>query len=317
MRRMLFQYTDTQALAGIVESCAIRATDFRYLNDSLELSYVWDALVSRLYALSKEPDDGHRHAYNTMLDAIRRLHAEDLRNYDQSVFVACFTELKDAVSQWSRYGANGQGVALGFDADKIVGLRAEYHHHHPDGKLSPVLDQNQMPLTWPCSLQPVEYGDSARDVLVTSLVEMVRAIGATDDPATDAFNYIHQLGGLLPHVPLVKHEAFEDEREHRITASEHFGGMTPLHRHAVGSLGASFRPFTNMPMTTLDVKFRPSGSTLFTPYIELALPRDALVTVVLGPSVTDPLALATVRRLLRRRGYLETDVELSKLPYQS
>ncbi|OZD18345.1 DUF2971 domain-containing protein [Rhodococcus sp. 06-156-3C] len=317
MGKTLYQYTDTVALAGIVESCAIRATDFRYLNDSLELSYVWDALVSRLNALSKEPDDGHRYAYNTMLDAIRRLRAENLRTYDQSVFVACFTELKDAVSQWSRYGANGHGVALGFDADKIGGLRSGYHHHHPDGKLSPVLDQNQMPLIWPCPLQPVEYGDSARDALVTRLVEMVCSIGTTNDSATDAFNYIHQLGGILPHVSLVKHEAFKDECEHRITASEHFGDMTPLHRDAIGNLGAEFRPFTNVPATTLDVKFRPSGATLFTPYIELTLPRDALVTVVLGPSVTDPLAPVTVRRLLQRHGYPDTDVEQSELPYQS
>ena len=47
-----------------------------------------------------------------MVDAIRRLRAEDIKDYDQSVFVACFTELKDAVSPWSRYGANGHGVAL-------------------------------------------------------------------------------------------------------------------------------------------------------------------------------------------------------------
>lgn len=317
MGQTLYQYTDTQALAGIVENCAIRATDFRYLNDSLELSYVWDAFVARLRTLAEGPDDGHGHAYSTMLDAIRRLQADDIRSYDQSVFVACFTELKDAVSQWSRYGANGHGVALGFDAEKIRVLQAGYHHQHEAGKLSAVLDQNQQPVTWGCFLLPVEYGDSARDTLVTNLVEMVRSIGTTGDPATDAHNYISQLGGILPHVPLVKHDAFQDEREHRITASEHFGGMTLLQRKAMAALGAPFTSFAKTPKMTLDVKFRSSGATLFTPYVELPLPRDALVTVVLGPSVTDPLAPVTVSRMLERNGYLDTTVEKSELPYQS
>lgn len=317
MGQTLYQYTDAQALAGIVESCAIRATDFRYLNDSLELSYVWDAFVARLQTLAGAPDDGHGHSYNTMVDAIRRLHAEDIKNYDQSVFVACFTELKDAVSQWSRYGANGHGVALGFDSEKIHVLHAGYNYQSEAGQVTPVLDQNQRPVTWPCILQPVEYGDSARDTLVSNLVEIVRSIGTTGDPATDAHNYISQLGGILPHVPMVKHGAFQDEREHRITASEHFGGMTLLQRQAMAGLGAPFTSFAQTPKMTLGVKFRPSGHTLFTPYVELPLPRDALVTVVLGPSVTDPLAPVTVSRMLERHGYLDTTVEKSELPYQS
>ncbi|MGB5111748.1 MAG: hypothetical protein WBO08_09140 [Mycobacterium sp.] len=84
MGQTLYQYTDSKALAGIVENCAIRATDFCYLNDSLELSYVWNAFVARLRALAEAPDDGHRHAYSTMLDAIRRLQADDITSYDQS-----------------------------------------------------------------------------------------------------------------------------------------------------------------------------------------------------------------------------------------
>lgn len=317
MGQTLYQYTDTQALAGIVENCTIRATDFRYLNDSLELSYVWDAFVARLRSLAEGPDDGHHHAYGTMLDAIRRLQADDIRSYDQSVFVACFTELKDALSQWSRYGANGHGVALGFDAEKIGVLQAGYHQPQEAGKLSAILDQNQRPLTWGCFLQPVEYGDPARDVVVEQLIDLVRVIGTTGDPTTDAHNYMWQLGAILPQVPLVKHDAFQDEREHRITASEHFGGMTLLQRKAMAELGGQFTSFAGTPKITLDVKFRPSGHTLFTPYVELPLPRDALVTVVLGPSVIDPLAPVTVRRMLERHGYPDTTVEKSELPYQS
>jgi hypothetical protein len=33
----------------------------------------------------------------------------------RAIYVACFTEERDAISQWRLYGANGTGVALGFD----------------------------------------------------------------------------------------------------------------------------------------------------------------------------------------------------------
>lgn len=317
MGQILYQYTDAQALAGIVKDCAIRATDFRYLNDSLELSYVWDEFVARLRSLSETEDDDQAHAYLVMLDAIQRLKADDIRTYDQGIFVACFTELRDAVSQWSRYGANGHGVALGFDVEKMHPLRATYHYHFEGGELSPVLDQNHDPVTWSCFLEQVGYGDAKRDALVERLVGNVGGFGTTGDADVDAYNYMNQVSGIIPQVPLVKHAAFEDEREHRILASEHFGGMTAQRHRAAAELRTQFPADMGVPKTTLDVKFRPSAATLFTPYVEVPLPRDALATVVLGPSVTDALAPATVKRLLERHGYYRVEVEKSELPYQS
>lgn len=53
------------------------------------------------------------------------------------------------------------------------------------------------------------------------------------------------------------------------------------------------------------------------PHHHATCARDALVTVVLGPSVTDTLAPVTVGRMLERHGYLDTTVEKSELPHQS
>lgn len=47
------------------------------------------------------------------------MNATDLMAFDDAMFVACFTELPDAVSQWTRYGGNGHGLALGFDSERI------------------------------------------------------------------------------------------------------------------------------------------------------------------------------------------------------
>jgi hypothetical protein len=103
---IVYHYTDTQAFKGIVENAAIWATDFRYLNDSLELVFTWKAFVERLRELAAPPGE-HSAAYRAQLEALMLMNATDLMKFDDAMFVACFTELRDAVSQWTRYGAGG------------------------------------------------------------------------------------------------------------------------------------------------------------------------------------------------------------------
>jgi hypothetical protein len=43
--------------------------------------------------------------------------------FDDAMFVACFTELPDEITQWSGYGDKGRGVALGFDSERIRTLK--------------------------------------------------------------------------------------------------------------------------------------------------------------------------------------------------
>jgi hypothetical protein len=38
---VLYHYTDANALLCILDDCAIRATDFRHLNDTQEIKYAW------------------------------------------------------------------------------------------------------------------------------------------------------------------------------------------------------------------------------------------------------------------------------------
>jgi hypothetical protein len=135
---IVYHYTDTQAFAGILEKAALWATDFRYLNDSRELRYAWDPFVAKLRRLSSEPGE-YSEAYAAQLKALELMNAVDLMGFDDSMFVACFTGLPDALSQWSRYGANGHGIALGFDTEAIRMLQVPIFHHAPGGRLSPAM----------------------------------------------------------------------------------------------------------------------------------------------------------------------------------
>lgn len=64
--------------------------------------------MAKLRQLSSEPGE-YSEAYAAQLKALELMKATDLMGFDDSMFVACFTELRDVLSQWSRYGANGHG----------------------------------------------------------------------------------------------------------------------------------------------------------------------------------------------------------------
>ncbi|MDT5004364.1 MAG: hypothetical protein QOJ24_1540, partial [Mycobacterium sp.] len=57
----------------------------------------------RAEQLAAEPGD-YSEAYRAQLEALRLMDARDLMKFDDAMFVACFSELPDAVSQWTRYG---------------------------------------------------------------------------------------------------------------------------------------------------------------------------------------------------------------------
>ena len=321
----VYHFTDTGGFKGVIEKAALWATDFRYLNDSGELVYTWAAFVERLEQLAAQPGDDAQ-PYRVQLEAINLLKARDLLEFDDAMFVACFTELSDEVTQWTGYGDKGRGLALGFDSERIRSLKVPQYYHGLGGQLRPVIatigggpdSGKQQELTWGAFLQKVEYGDTARDRVVGWLIDWVKKTAEmTDDPKTHLFNCISQTHAMVHRLPMVKRKTWEYEQEHRITITEHFGGRSFSYRKAVDSLGQPFSAFAQGALETVDVKFRHGEFTMFKPYVELPFDREALVKVVTGPAAKHQLVHATVRRILDRNGFRHTKIEESKSPFQA
>jgi hypothetical protein len=56
---------------------------------------------------------------------------------------------------------------------------------------------------------------------------------------------------------------------------------------------------------------------LFRPYVALPFDHAALVEVVIGPAIKHQLVKPTVRRILARNGFRDTEIEASDVPYQT
>jgi hypothetical protein len=115
---VVYHYTDVNALLCILDDCAIRATDFRHLNDTLEIRYAWTEFLATLKRRKDEPTQ-FSDAYAAQLEAIRNAGAEDLESLADSLFVACFSESSDDLNQWRSYADDGRGVAL--EGDPVSG----------------------------------------------------------------------------------------------------------------------------------------------------------------------------------------------------
>lgn len=111
---VLFHYTNSNGLLGILSSSRLWATNYRFLNDSSEIAYgaaIFKTLVqersmqvnSDVIAVFLERTRVTGNLFDGMADC----------------YVACFCERDDLLNQWRVYAKAGGGFALGLDTNQI------------------------------------------------------------------------------------------------------------------------------------------------------------------------------------------------------
>ena len=106
---ILWHYTNLAGLIGIVERRKLWATDLRYLNDSTELAYGLDRVLSVLRTDGLRQRDTREHDFLlTIADLPEGVVTKEMIR----AYVACFSTHHDALILWRGYGH--QGYALGF-----------------------------------------------------------------------------------------------------------------------------------------------------------------------------------------------------------
>lgn len=315
---MVYHYTDANALLCILDDCAIRATDFRHLNDTQEIEYAWCEFLTALKDRQDAPTE-FSDAYKAQLQAIKNADAENLKLLGDSVFVACFSESPDDLNQWRSYAEDGRGVALGFNREKIGVVKAQYNYHTPTGPVPVLAANTKQPIKWNAFLQKVEYGPAAREKAVAQVLWKVeKHCGTNDvgDVAQKIANCIPLIPLTLIELSLIKGEGFESEREWRLPILEHFG-LSSVPMMSAFAKVEGLEMFARGPIMTLDVQFSKGGPGAIKPHTSLAFDKSALVEVVVGPNVPDrQLTAATVKRALFRHGFLQTEVKESTLSYR-
>lgn len=322
-RKILYHYTDSGGFAGIVEKRGLWATDIRFLNDPLELNYAWEGLLIALETAKTDKPE-YSEAYDAALQAISMTNAVDPAVSEDRLFSVSFSELGDELGQWRSYADDAKGVALGFDKESIALLEVPYFHHNVDGQLTQMTatisgTTQQVPFNWGSFTQPVAYGDDARQRAIERVLWEVEQYCLKNGEGllpNRLYTLINRIPLFLSQLALVKKRSYESEQEWRFTIPEHLGTSSLSMKRALGKV-EEFKWAAQGALETVDVKFRAGGRAGLKPYTEIPFKTAALVRVVIGPNVESRgLALSTVRQVLDRYGFRDTEVVPSEHAYR-
>jgi len=117
---LIYHYTTITGIIGIVQSGGVWATDIRFLNDSTELQYARDILLSRIKEeiAAQAISTLHKTFWERAIEVFKP-GPSDYR------FITCFCEDGDLLSQWRGYAGGTGGFSIGFDSRIVNGLSAK------------------------------------------------------------------------------------------------------------------------------------------------------------------------------------------------
>lgn len=278
--KIIYHYCPVQAFHGIVSSATISLTNATTTNDLKENQVVFH-VVDIVDFLRGPLGSPHSDA-----DLFRQI-KEYLKSNNPDPYIACFSEQRDLLSQWTRYADDGNGFVIGFYKD-FFNLTNIPPAHYP--KMS---DSKET-----LSLVRMIYDQSIQQQLVNSAVENAKKVDETPE-------LVEKLSSRLIRIYsyLFKHSSYLEEQEQRILYIPKVeigaGGEANV---VVGSLKElKYRPFTNGLIPYFDLGIATSDG------------KSPIAEVLVGPCNRTPLA--TVTSFLSRHGFSGVKVEKSACPY--
>jgi hypothetical protein len=189
---LVYHYTDSGGLLGIIESHAFRATNVWFMNDSAEATYGLDRAEE--FLTSKSPSSALEK--DVIQVALRALGGVRRLDSLPDSYITCFSEKENDLSQWRAYG-RGKGFSIGFDSEELE-------------ELSKVISKGHLP-----NMRRVAYTESAQNyILQTNYQQQVLNNLASDSDAGTLAGVFMVMAIMA--APSLKHPAFEAEDEWRL-----------------------------------------------------------------------------------------------------
>ncbi len=278
---LLFHYTNSAGMRGILESSSLWATDYRFLNDASEIAYgvtLFEAIVQ----------ERATRAQNNVISEFLSRTLRTANPFDGmfDCYIACFCERDDLLNQWRVYANSGGGYALGLKA-KEVGRRW--------GDLKPAQD---------FTLRKVIYDEELQKRLISEVVDLtINILSEASENLTvaDANNLIARSCQFVrtevaDYLISFKHPAFAVEQEWRLCHIVMRGEEDHV-RFRDGPYGLT-------PYVCLD----PS------PMAGVHHNKLPLAKITHGPAINPSNVRFALDKLLRSKQYSFVDIEGSTLP---
>ena len=266
----LCHYTSLEGAIGIIGGNDLWLTNTRFSNDDEELRHGHRLVDEVLDEFEKAaPDQVRRDSLSDLRKAVTTARGEE-------VYVCCFCEKDNLLSQWRGYAENGGGVSIEFDA---AGFAVVGGPDSPHGLMR---------------LWKVFYKRDQQREIIRKCVDYPYWPGASD---ADHIPYI--VDAIQFFMPTFKNGDFSDEQERRLI-------FTPRANSPIKQRFRTHRgllvPYFSLKELSLPGAF--AGDML------------PIKGVSVGPGLYRALNVESARMLLAKSGYLTVPVQASTTPYR-
>lgn len=270
----------------------LRATQCNYLHDVAENTlgrYILPQCIDRIEKELKVPAEkaltaiiNDPHYMDFMLENIRTFNDHE---FCLSTFILSFSECRDSLNLWTRYGDNGTGVALCFDMDM---MHSDYSNYFNE-------------TTKACRYWAKDALKSGNAEIDTTLYEEVKSMykAVTDHRVTDTFGKMYEqegsgdikmrivntiVGHLMSDFSIFnKTDDWQDEREIRLSLSAATPDIIYYKRNA----------------QDLD----------YVPAVDVSFPLRAMKSIVIGPKCGRN-TYGMIQSLFYQRGLYNRDLQV-------
>lgn len=210
---VLYHYTGTAGLVGIITSGEIWATHVSFLNDRSEMVYARDLIAEVLKEKLKTATEP---AVAAFLEEADRVMSRMFQNLD--FYVACLCEDGDLLSQWRGYSKGSGMYAMGFDSKG-------FHRPGQTGASTYSL--------FPVVYDPKEQRERVKAMLTRGLNRYLLALsGPKTEDGQEVFDALGLLTVSLSFcLAFFKHNSFKAEREWRIVVAKRPGDDVSISFH--------------------------------------------------------------------------------------
>lgn len=278
-----YHYCGADTFLKILSTRTLWATHFEYLNDAGEIRRgIEVAKVETKALLDGAKAYLRRHYFDQVLEQLGE-------KVSRQIFLVCFSEVGDLLSQWRAYADDARGFAIGFDFQRLTKQSA------PTGQQFS---------------GRVLYDESSfRNAVRNYLMEHAPTESSHSDPDGESFasaNANNHSWGILSLAARFKHHGFEEEREARIACVCNL----PIGWRSVESVPISEikGPIFLSSFDRLDEelpslrKFRASSRGIV-PYLEWKFDANDITEIRVGPRSNTEQQLSAIRMFLESTGY--------------
>lgn len=195
MPHSLFHYTSANGILGVFESKSIWATRIQYLNDFSEFKHTSQLAIDAIRSQVMTNRTTKNHELNMAIgDYISRL--------DPYLYIACFSEEPDLLSQWRSYCPPNLGYSISFETESLASLADKQDY----------------------ILRPCLYDMSQQTAIINNYISVLIDDFSTRMPdRQDPREFCQQnmnpyVAQFLDIAPFFKNPAFQEEREWRLVS---------------------------------------------------------------------------------------------------